>query len=137
MSKTLISIEDAKNWTKNYQDNMRKGSAKACLISCETIVEILQEMKVLQSDGKGKYILNNVSESSVRAYLAVNPKQADANGETMVMVGTMKDSSGVERDMVEEEKNAPFSKSDLTGSGAFDFVLGCPRRCDDNSPLNH
>ena len=137
MGKNLISIENAKAWTKNYQNNMQKGSAKAFLISCETIVDILQEMKVLQSDGKGKYTFHNVSESSFRAYLAINPKQTEANGETLVMVGTMKDNSSVERDMVEEEKNTPFSKSDLDGSGAFDFAKPCPIYCDENSPLNH
>ncbi|RZN84706.1 MAG: hypothetical protein EVB11_01245 [Winogradskyella sp.] len=137
MSKKLISIEEAKSWTKNYQENMRSGSAKAFLISCEAIVDILKEMKVLQDKGKGTYTLNDVDSSSIRAYLAVNPKQTDANGETMILVGTMKDSSGIERDMVEGEKDAPFSKSDLNGSGAFDFHLPCPKYCDENSPLNH
>ncbi|SHG71705.1 hypothetical protein [Winogradskyella jejuensis] len=136
MSKNLISIEDAKNWTKNYQDNMKSGDAKAFLISCETIVDILKEMKVLQ-ESKGVITLHDVQSSSIRAYLAVNPKQADANGQTLVMVGTMKDSTGVERDMVEGEIDAPFNKSDLNGSGAFDFSLPCPRHCDENSPLNH
>lgn len=136
MSKTLISIEDAKNWTKNYQDTMRKGDAKAFLIKCETIVEILKEMKVLQAT-KGGYTLNNVDDSCIRAYIGVNPKLSSANGQTLVMVGTKKDSSGVERDMVEEEINPPYSRSEVTGSGAFDFSMGCPDDCDDNSPLNH
>ncbi|WP_299113815.1 hypothetical protein [uncultured Winogradskyella sp.] len=135
MSKALISIEDAKNWTKNYQDNMKSGDAKAFLISCETIVDILKEMKVLQ-EAKGVITLQNVESSSIRAYLAVNPKQTEANGQTLIMVGTMKDSNGVDRDMVEGEKNAPFSKSDLNGSGAFDFSKPCPNNCDPDSPLN-
>ena len=137
MSKTLISIEDAKAWTKAYQDNMAKGSAKAFLISCQTIVDILKEMKVLQDNGKGNFSLNNVEDSSIRAYMAVDSKKTDANGQTLVMVGTKKDSKGIERDMVEGEKDAPFKKEDLNGSGAFDFTIGCPRRCDNNSPLNH
>lgn len=137
MSKKLISIEDAKAWTKNFQGNMRSGDAKAFLISCEAIVEILKEMKVLQDNGKGNFSLNNVDDSSIRAYLAVNPEQTDANGQTLVMVGTMKDANGIERDMVQEEKNPPFKTSDLTGSGAFDFSEACPRQCDQNSPLNH
>lgn len=137
MSKKTISIEDAKTWTKNYQGNMREGSAKAFLISCESIVEILKEMKVLQNDGKGSFSLNNVENSSIRGYLAVNPKQTDANGETMILVGTKKDNNGLERDMVEQEKNPPYKPSEVNGSGAFDFTVGCPKRCDENSPLNH
>ena len=137
MSKTLISIEDAKAWTKTYQGNMPEGSAKAFLISCETIVDILREMKVLQDNGKGGVSLNNVEDSSIRAYMAVNPKQKDANGQTLVIVGTKKDASGVARDMVEGEKDAPFKKEDLNGSGAFDFSAPCPKSCDENSPLNH
>lgn len=137
MSKKLIQIGDATAWTKNYQDNMRAGSAKAFLIGCDAIVDILKEMKVLQDNGKGGFSLNNVDDSSIRAYLAINPKQTDANGETLVLVGTMKDASGVERDMVEGEIDAPFKTSDLDGSGAFDFSAPCPKSCDQNSPLNH
>ncbi|RNC88396.1 MAG: hypothetical protein ED556_04215 [Winogradskyella sp.] len=136
MSKTNISIEDAKNWTKNFQDNMRKGDAKAFLIKCETLIDILKEMKVLQGS-KNTFSLHNVEDSCIRAYLAVNPNQQNANGQTLVMVGTKKDSNGVERDMVEGEKNPPYEKSELTGSGAFDFSMGCPDDCDENSPLNH
>ena len=137
MSKTLISIEDAKAWTKAYQDNMPKRSAKAFLISCGTIVDILKEMKVLQDNGKGDFSLNNVEDSSIRAYMAINSEKTDENRQTLVMVGTKKDATGVERDMVEGEKNAPFNKEDVTGSGAFDFTGLCPKYCDDNSPLNH
>ncbi|MFD1062397.1 hypothetical protein ACFQ1Q_04000 [Winogradskyella litorisediminis] len=137
MGKKSISIEQATAWTKTYQSNMRSGSAKAFLMSCDAIVDILKEMKVLQDDGKGNFTLNNVEDSSIRGYLAINPDQTEANGETMVLVGTKKDASGVERDMVKGEKDAPFKESDLDGSGCFDFSLPCPRHCDKNSPLNH
>ncbi|TCK67636.1 hypothetical protein DFQ05_1415 [Winogradskyella wandonensis] len=136
MSKKLISIEDAKKWTKNYQDNMKSGDAKAFLISCETIIDILKEMKVIQ-ETKAGITLNDVENSSIRAYLAVNPSQTKANGQTLVMVGTKKDSSGVERDIVEGEVNPPYSRSEVNGSGTFDFIVPCPDRCDENSPLNH
>ena len=137
MGKTSISIEDAKAWTKNYQGNMRSGDAKAFLISCDTIVDILKEMKVIQEDSRGNITLHNIKGSNIRAYMAKNPKQTEANGQTLVMVGTMKDSGGTYRDMVKEEINPPYNPSDLDGSGAFDFTKPCPIYCDENSPLNH
>lgn len=63
---------------------MSEGSAKAFLISCETIVDILKEMKVLQDGGIGTYTLNDVDSSSIRAYMGINPKQTEANRQTLI-----------------------------------------------------
>ena len=49
---------------------MQKGSAKAFLISCETIVDILQEMKVLQSDEHFQvFLIKFLSKISIFATL--------------------------------------------------------------------
>ncbi|MFT5892153.1 MAG: hypothetical protein ACI9Y7_002263, partial [Dokdonia sp.] len=54
--------------------------------------------------------------------------------EKLVLVGAV--AVGAEyQDQVEETTNK--LKVTLSGSGAFDFILPCPRFCDPKSPLNH
>ena len=129
---TIIPVKDAIEWTSNFRKTMTEGNAKAFLIHASTMVDILIEMNLLKDDGDGKFSLNNTENQRVRAYMAVDPSQKEANGQKLVFVGTKQDTKGVYRDMI--SKHGSKSLGDDYGN-VYDFTKPCPDRCDPDSPL--
>lgn len=137
-----ILLDDAKNWTKNWQ-SANPNHAKAFLIPALEILSCMQEMGVIKSDGDGKYIITDeINNAGVRAYLGINPNETDGFGEKLLIVATRKDKNGNIIDIVEgrtvgENEECGTLVSGLIGSGVFDFTRPCPSNCDPKSPLFH
>lgn len=135
---TIIPLETAVEWTKNYRDSMRKGDAKAFLFHASTMVDILKEMNILKDNEDGSYSLNSTEGQFLRTYLAVDPTQKEANGQKLVFVGTKQDAKGIYRDML--PSSAAKSSGDTEEDGGddgnvYNFTEACPLVCDDDSPL--
>ncbi len=134
-----ITIKQAKDWTKAWQTKNPEIS-KAFLIPITDIVTLFKELKVLIPQGDKDFILNekNDLEVAIRAYLAIGPSEeiaeAGKDEDKLVLVGAVK-VEGDYQDQVEDSQHN--LKVQLSGSGAFDFTLPCPRHCDKESPLNH
>ncbi|GGI56504.1 hypothetical protein [Winogradskyella haliclonae] len=129
---TIVPIKDAIEWTANYRKTMREGDASAFLIHASTVLDILKEMKVVIDNGGGKFTINSTENEFLRAYMAVDSSQSEANGQKLVFVGTKRDAKGVYRDMVSK----PGSKSSEDGDGnTYNFTRPCPYNCDGDSPL--
>lgn len=144
MNARTIDIKDAVAYATKWQkENTRH--AKAHLIPCEDLIACLEEMEILVSDAEGKYTLNMVKDSGIRAYMAINrPENAEPSPETekLLLVGTRIDGEGIHRDLVEDEqpsncgeKSVDKAVEALKGSGVFDFTRPCPQMCDVHSPL--
>lgn len=135
LPKNGITIEEAKYWTASWQlENPTK--ARAFLIPIPDLLELLTELTVLKSDGKGGLCTNPADhlQEGVRAYMAVGPDTKGSPEEKLVLVGAV-DVSGEYQDQVLESPHTPVLP--ISGSGAFDFTLPCPRHCDRTSPLNN
>lgn len=135
-----VNIEDAEEWTKAWQANC-KDVAKAFLIPMEDILELLTELKVLQPDGNGNLFTNGTDYpmDGLRVYNGLimdpnNPTSVAKAEKKIVLVGTV-NVDGEDQDQVENSKDSP--KVELSGSGAFDFGMPCPKRCNKNSSLYH
>lgn len=135
LPKNGITIEDAKYWTASWQLE-NPGKARAFLIPIPDLLEILTELTVLKSDGRGGLTTNPADhlEEGLRGYMAVGPDDKGAPEERLVLVGAVK-VKGVYQDQVLESPNPPVIS--ISGSGAFDAIIPCPRACDPKSPLNN
>ena len=137
-----IEITEAKAWARNWQIAC-PNNCKAFLMPVDDLLVCLEEMGVLQSEGSGKYTLNNVDQSGVRAYMAIDPNEKRGGGEKLLLVATQKDSDGIHRDIIRGEiidkdgveAGLDVQASNLIGSGVYDFTDPCPSECDPNSPL--
>lgn len=146
MTAKPIDINDAIAYAKKWQGE-NKNHAKAFLIPANDLIACLIEMEVLTDDGTGKYILKNVNDSGVRAYMAIKRPDGDPptpQTEKLLIVGTKADCNGIHRDIIEGEKpsSCPGKEVDkmvakLAGSGVYDFTDPCPNYCDTDSPLNN
>ena len=134
---TILPLETAVEWTKNYRRTMRKGDAKAFLFHASTMVDILKEMNILKDNGDGKYSLNSTDGQFLRTYLAVDPSEKVANGQKLIFVGTKQDAKGIYRDMLPSKPSKETKSSQEMGDdvNVYDFVDACPRKCDEDSPL--
>lgn len=131
-----ITQKEAVDWTAAWQSKYPNLS-KAFLIPNADLINLLEELGVLVSDGQGGYTVHsNPGSYGVRAYMAIGPDPANPkqNEEKLVMVGTV-DVKGEYQDQITGTPN-PLQVP-LSGSGAFDITRPCPRFCDKNSPLNH
>jgi len=139
-----IDINDAIAYAKKWQEE-NENHAKAHLIPVNDLIACLQEMSVLVADESGKYSIENVENSGVRAYMGINRPEGSSPSpqtEKLLIVGTKVDCKGIHRDLVEGEK--PSGCDDeavdkvvaaLAGSGVYDVTEPCPDNCDPNSPL--
>ncbi len=135
LPKNGITMEEAKYWTASWQlENATK--ARAFLIPIPDLLELLTELTVLKSDGDGGLVTNPADhlKEGVRAYMAVGPDDNGKPEEKLVLVGAV-DVGGEYQDQVLESPHKAVLP--ISGSGAFDFILPCPRHCDKNSPLNN
>lgn len=131
---TIVPLADAVEWTSNFRKTMKKGDAKAFLFHASTMVDILKEMQVIKDNGKGDLVVGDTDDQCLRAYMAVDQKQAEANGQKLVFVGTKKDAKGVYRDMLPSKTNKSSDGGDLDGN-VYNFTKPCPMTCDDDSQL--
>lgn len=130
-----ITIEQAKNWTAAWQTK-NPNLSKAFLIPIPGILQLLEELTVLKSDGKGGLIVNDspTVAPKLRSYLAIGPDEKGVLEEKLVLVGAVK----VGTDYQDQVEESPHTlKVSLSGSGVFDFSKPCPKYCDKTSPLNH
>lgn len=144
MNAKQIDLEDAIIYAREWQEE-NPTHAKAFLIPSNDLIACLEEMNVLVKQEDGHYTIENVTDSGVRAYMAIkksknNPPSAET--EKLLIVGTVKDCNGIYRDIIENEKPSGCSDGEtekavaaLEGSGVFDFTSPCPSTCDPNSPL--
>lgn len=135
LASNRITIDQAKTWTKTWQDNNPKHS-KAFLIPKDDILNVLQLLGVLVDDGDGNLTTKNNTDlkTAMRAYMAIGPDSKGVTEEKLVIVGAV-DVKGEWQDQVQETKNT--LKVSLVGSGAYDFTEPCPATCDPKSPLFH
>ena len=120
-SSFTISVEQAKEWTKNWREKNPKLT-KGFLIPVEDLLGSLIEMGVVKTDAKGNTTINLEEKQMVRTYRGINKDGI----ETLIMVGTKKDGDNYNDIINEGEEN----------SGVYDFTTNCPPNCDKNSPLN-
>ncbi|WP_299272856.1 hypothetical protein [uncultured Psychroserpens sp.] len=139
--KNPIDINDAISYVKLWQQK-QPNNCKAFLIPAKDLIDTLEEMLVIKKEADGNYSLNNIEQSGIRAYMAIDPQETDGYGEKLVIVGTSIDCNGVHRDIVQGEKSpgCPNGEVDnlvsvLTGSGAYDLTTPCPNTCDRLSPF--
>jgi len=135
LPKNGITIEDAKYWTASWQlENPNK--ARAFLIPIPDLLELLTELTVLKKNVDGSLSTNPSDhlKEGLRAYMAVGPDDKGSPEERLVLVGAV-DVGGVYQDQVLESPNTPVIP--ISGSGAFDAIIPCPRACDPKSPLNN
>lgn len=130
-----ITLATAITWTTKWRsDNSKSSLAKAFLIPAEDLVGILIEMKILTSDGPGKFVLdsNKMATAGIRSYMATDMnEQIKTNQNKLVLVGTTLDENGDHIDIILN----PNDKNSIN-SGIYDFTNPCPSYCDPNSPLN-
>lgn len=125
-----IYIKDAIAWTKAWQ-KVNPNLPKAFSIPIGDLMELLQELGVLQNDGKGNLTTHGTTNPAdgIRAYMATD---LSTNEDKLILVGTV-NVNGVAEDQVKGTTNT--LKVSLAGEGAFDFVVPCPKKCDLKSPL--
>ena len=134
MNKNVIPLKEAEKWTKNWRTKC-PDNCKAFLIPSIDLIEALEEMGVLKKKDNGDYALHHVEGSYIRAYVGIDPKETEGNGEKLLIVGTKRDRDGVYRDMVPERRNnSVVALKDGEGS-VYDFTRPCPNNCDQDSPL--
>jgi len=136
MSNNQISLKDAIEWTTQWRKDCPKN-CKAFLIPVSDLVGVLKEMKILQEQKDGHYIIDEGSKNDIRAYMAVDKQIKAGNGEKIILVGTEKvkeDGKVIYRDIINHQVNDGLG--DPVYTGIFDFTEPCPSACDDESPLN-
>lgn len=134
---TIIPLKDAVDWTTNYRKTMRKGDAKAFLIHTSTMIDVLKDMNIIRDNGDGHFSIKNTDNTFLRAYMAVDKAQTEANGQKLVFVGTKEDAKGVYRDLIASSKNKSLDNNQEDGDGnIYDFTRPCPNKCDPDSDLN-
>jgi len=137
---STIKMHDAKIWAKKWQDE-NASHAKAFLIPAVDLIDCLKEMGVLVKQSDGHYKISDLSDSSVRAYMAIKrpPNEApSALTEKLLIVGTLKNSLGIHKDLVVDDATAGYGEATaaaIDGSGVYDFTAPCPSECDPGSPL--
>ena len=129
-----ICCKDAIKWTKKWR-NTHKNDARAFLIPTADLIAAMVEMGMATENGNGTYTITP-ADNDIRAYLAIDPDQAEANGQKLLIVGTKKEEVNgktIYSDMIQCKEDRP---SEIEGSGIFDFTTPCPSECDPYSPLN-
>lgn len=144
-AKNVVNIIDAKEWARRWQTTC-PNNCKAFLIPAIDLIEALKEMNVLVPvKGSENYTLNDIDNSGVRAYMAIDKNTKEGGGEKLLIVGTKTDSRGKHRDIIEgaipgdstDARDVTINTllSSRIDSGVFDFTHPCPNDCDENSPL--
>lgn len=132
MNVKTIPVGEARNCTNNWQ-NTYKTAAKAFLIPINDLIDSLKEMNVITRNTDGSIIINDIGNAGVRIYMAMDSSKKVAKGEKVFIVATKKDSQGIHRDIITDEKNT--IPTAMEGTGIFDFSQPCPNTCDTDSPL--
>lgn len=131
-----VSLTDAKQWVSAWRKKC-PDNCKAFLIPAQDLTSALKEMDILVEQKDGTVVLDEskLENNGVRAYMAIDSKVSEGGGEKLLIVGTQavqRKDGLVHIDLIND---ASMSKSDLIGSGIFDFTGPCPPECDPNSPL--
>lgn len=127
VTNTTIPVKEAQEWVNAWRAKF--ATCKGFLIPAEDLVAVLKEMNILKEDN-GQFVLNedNVSDNGARAYLAIDDKEPEGNGEKLLIVGTTKEPDGTHKDII-------YENSKDGNSGIYDFTKPCPSTCDVTSPL--
>lgn len=133
MSKNAIPLKQASAWAKNWREKC-PNNCKAFLVPTESLISAMIEMNILQENKDGSYKLNKTEDTYIRAYLGIDPKTVEGNGEKLLIVGTKKDGKGIYKDLV-PERSDDFTEG--ANGEVYDFSQPCPKNCDEDSPLNN